>query len=163
MNFKGILKFDWSRVTLLSGGGLHYNQESFGGEICTWMKNWHGYQRGDTFLKGSSAEVKFLQQPQTLKQETWPPENPNLLSFPPLQHTICSHALGWNFWPTGALLHRSVKRPWLIWSKNRIERLSVWITYMKLGPSNVESFVYYSGPSHMVCVVDPGCSRNHQK
>ena len=39
MNFRGILKFDWPRVTLLSGGGVHYNQESFGGEHYAWMKN----------------------------------------------------------------------------------------------------------------------------
>ena len=38
MNSRRIQKFDWPRVTLLSGGGLHYGQESFGGEICTWMK-----------------------------------------------------------------------------------------------------------------------------
>jgi len=55
----------------------------------------------DTFLKRSSAEVKFLEQPHTLTQETWPPENPNLnkifvtvLSF--LQHTIFSHVLDSN-------------------------------------------------------------------
>ena len=38
MNSKGILKFHWLKVTLLFGGGLHYGQESFGGELCTWMK-----------------------------------------------------------------------------------------------------------------------------
>ena len=37
-NSRGILKFDWPRVTLLSGGGLHYAQETCGGELCTWMK-----------------------------------------------------------------------------------------------------------------------------
>ena len=37
MNYRGILKFDWLRVTRLSGDGLHYGQESFG-EHCTWMK-----------------------------------------------------------------------------------------------------------------------------
>lgn len=31
MNYRGKLKFDWLRVTFLSGGDLHYNQESFGG------------------------------------------------------------------------------------------------------------------------------------
>ena len=39
MNSRGILKFDWSRVTLLFGGGSHYNEESFGGELCRWMEN----------------------------------------------------------------------------------------------------------------------------
>ena len=38
MNSTGILKFDWPRVTLLSGGGLHIGQDSFGGELCTWLK-----------------------------------------------------------------------------------------------------------------------------
>ena len=78
MNSRGILKFDWPRVTLLSSGGLHYGQESFGGELCKWMKKSHGCQCGDTFLKGSSPEVKFLGQAQSLGQETWPPENSNL-------------------------------------------------------------------------------------
>ena len=32
---QGILKFNWPRATLLSCGGLHYGQESFGGELCT--------------------------------------------------------------------------------------------------------------------------------
>ena len=35
---RGILKFDWRRVTFLFGGGLHCHQESYGGELCTWMK-----------------------------------------------------------------------------------------------------------------------------
>jgi hypothetical protein len=39
MIYRGILKFDWPRMTLLSGGGLHYGQEFFCGELCTWMKN----------------------------------------------------------------------------------------------------------------------------
>ena len=69
MNSRGILKFDWPRATLLSGGGLHYGQESFGEEHCTWMKKSYGCKRGDTFLKGSSPEVKFLGQPQSLGQE----------------------------------------------------------------------------------------------
>ena len=38
MNSRGILKFDWPRATLLSGGSLHDSQESFGGEHCTWME-----------------------------------------------------------------------------------------------------------------------------
>ena len=49
--------------------------ESF---VHGWKK-WHGCQRGDIFLKGGgSSEVKFLGQPQSLKQETWTPENSNL-------------------------------------------------------------------------------------
>ena len=65
-NSRGILKFDWPRATLLSSGGLHYSQDSFGGELCTWMKQWHGFQRGGHFFEGSSPEVKFLGQPQSL-------------------------------------------------------------------------------------------------
>ena len=38
MNPREILKFDWSKVTPLSGGGLHYGEESFGGDHYTWMK-----------------------------------------------------------------------------------------------------------------------------
>ena len=60
-----------------SGGGLHYNKESFGGELCPWMKEWHACQHGDTFLKGSFVGVRFLGQPQSLGQETWPPKNSN--------------------------------------------------------------------------------------
>ena len=70
MNSREILKFDQPRATLLSGGGLRYGQESFGGEHCTWMKKRHGCQLGDTFLKGGSPEVKFRGQPPSLKQET---------------------------------------------------------------------------------------------
>ena len=32
MNSRGILILGWSRASLLSGGGLHYGQESFAGE-----------------------------------------------------------------------------------------------------------------------------------
>ena len=35
---RGILEFDWPRATLLSGGGLHYGQESSRGEHCTLIK-----------------------------------------------------------------------------------------------------------------------------
>ena len=53
-------KFDRSlRATLLTGGGLHYGQESFGGKHCTWMKNWHGCQRGGHFL-GVLRRSSFL-------------------------------------------------------------------------------------------------------
>ena len=38
LNSRGTLKFDWPRVTLLSGGGLHYGEESFRGDFCTWIK-----------------------------------------------------------------------------------------------------------------------------
>ena len=38
MNSRGFIKFDWPRATLLSGGGLHYGQESFGGEQCTLLE-----------------------------------------------------------------------------------------------------------------------------
>ena len=37
INFRGILKFEWPRATLLCSGGLHCGQECFGGEHCTWM------------------------------------------------------------------------------------------------------------------------------
>ena len=33
------------------------------------------------FCQGSSPEVEFLKQPQTLGQDTWPPENSNLRFF----------------------------------------------------------------------------------
>ena len=69
MSSRGILKFDWPRATLLSGGRLHYNQESFGGEHCTWMKIWYGCQHGDTFFGGgSSPEGKYLGHPESLGQ-----------------------------------------------------------------------------------------------
>ena len=40
-----------------------------------------GCQRVDTFLKGSSPEVKFLGQLQNLGQETWPPKNFNMIKI----------------------------------------------------------------------------------
>ena len=38
MSFREIPKFDCPRATLLSGGGLHYDHETFGEEHWTWMK-----------------------------------------------------------------------------------------------------------------------------
>ena len=70
-----LISWEWHSFP---GGGLHYGQESFGGELCTWLKKWRGCQRGDNFLKGSSPEVKFLEQPQNPGEETWPPKNSNL-------------------------------------------------------------------------------------
>ena len=49
MNSRRIVKFDWPRATFLSGGGLHYGQESFGGEHCTLMKNDMDANVADTF------------------------------------------------------------------------------------------------------------------
>ena len=47
-------------------------------------------QHSNTFCKGSSPEVKFLGQPQTLGQETWPLENSNLrLFFYCFSHLVC--------------------------------------------------------------------------
>ena len=62
MNSRGVLKFDWPRATLLSGGGLHYGQQSFGEEHYTWMKKQHGCQGGDIFLEDrfSKGEVSFM-------------------------------------------------------------------------------------------------------
>ena len=71
MNFREILKFGWPRATLLSGGGLHYCQESLGGEHCTWMKKltwmptwrhffWRGVLRKSSFLGYLKALDKKL-------------------------------------------------------------------------------------------------------
>ena len=38
MNSRGIQKFDWLKVTLLSSGGLHSSQKTFSGEHRTLMK-----------------------------------------------------------------------------------------------------------------------------
>jgi hypothetical protein len=52
---RGILKFDWSRVTLLSGGALHCGQEFFGGELLyvddkmTWLPMWQHFLEGEFF------------------------------------------------------------------------------------------------------------------
>ena len=53
--FWRILKFDWPRVTLLSDGGLHYGQESFGGELCTWMKKMTWLPMWQYFFEGFSG------------------------------------------------------------------------------------------------------------
>ena len=53
MNSRGNLKFDWPRMTLLSGGGLHYGQESFGGgtlymdEKMTRLPTWRHFFEGE--------------------------------------------------------------------------------------------------------------------
>ena len=52
MNSRAILEFDWPRATLSSGGGLHYGQEFFGGEHCTWMKNDMDANVVDTCFEG---------------------------------------------------------------------------------------------------------------
>ena len=70
MIYRGILKFDWPTMTLLSGGGFNYGQESFGGEHSTWMKKRNGCQGDGTFMKGDSLEVKVFGQPQGLGHET---------------------------------------------------------------------------------------------
>ena len=83
------------------------------------MKKWHGCQHGDTFLKGSSLEVKFLGQPQSLGQETWHQENSDLtkmfyclLIFSGISFLASNnYDFGYNSWPTSALLHCSVKGP----------------------------------------------------
>ena len=103
MNSRGILKFEWPRATLLSGGGYTTSKRPLVENIvqCTWMKKWHGCQCGDTFLTGSSPEVKFLAQPQSLGQETWPPENSNLnkyfivFSSSPTYHPLPPNNLVW--------------------------------------------------------------------
>ena len=71
------------------------------------------------FFEGDSPEVKFLGYPQSLGQETWPPENSNsnrisyrLFIFSGIPSLASNnHVLGWNSWPTGALVHHSVKLP----------------------------------------------------
>ena len=53
MNSRAIMKFDSPRVTLLSSGGLHYGQESFGGgllymdEKLTWLPTWRHFLEGE--------------------------------------------------------------------------------------------------------------------
>jgi hypothetical protein len=89
----------------------------------TWLPTWQH------FLKRSSPKVKFLGQSQSLEQETWLLENFNSKAFfyclyifsnlPSL--ASYNHVLGWNSWPTGALLHRSVKQ--LLVLMNLIEKL----------------------------------------
>ena len=47
------MKFDWPRVTLLSDDDLHYGQsESFGRELCTWMKKVTWLPTWRHFLEG---------------------------------------------------------------------------------------------------------------
>jgi hypothetical protein len=47
------MKFDWSRVTLLSGGALRCGQEFFGGELLyvddkmTWLPTWQHFLEGE--------------------------------------------------------------------------------------------------------------------
>ena len=38
VNSREIVNFDLLRVILLSGVSLQYGQESFGGDLCAWMK-----------------------------------------------------------------------------------------------------------------------------
>ena len=64
-------------------------------ELQAWMKNDMDAKYGNTCCYGSSPEVKFLGQPQTLDKKTWPLENSNLRLTPPppplnlVRHTNC--------------------------------------------------------------------------
>ena len=75
MNSRGILKFDWPKATLLSGGGLHYGQESFSGGHCTWMKKWHGNQRGGHFLEGEFSGGQVAVRQTWTKRNDYAPKN----------------------------------------------------------------------------------------
>jgi hypothetical protein len=77
-NSREILKYDWPKVRLLSGGGLHYGQESISGELCTWMKKMTWLPMWQHFFEEGFSEGQVFGQPQSLKQEAWPPENSNL-------------------------------------------------------------------------------------
>jgi hypothetical protein len=80
-------------------------------EVYTTVKNplveyfAHGWKNDmaasvATFLTRSSLEVKFLGQPQSLGQETWPPENSNLNKILS-KHVLFSTFQG-HFWRLGA-------------------------------------------------------------
>ena len=76
---------EWSNMIGYAMGfsqvqGLQYGQNFSGEGLQAWMaeKKWHGCQHGNTILiggGGSSLEVEFPGQLQTLKRETWSREN----------------------------------------------------------------------------------------
>ena len=102
---------------------LQYNQDVFSGELQVWMEEWHGYQHGIIFslwgdlrrqnvlgnLKPSDKKLGLWRIP------TWVFFVNICMVFPScfVIPTIASnkHVLDWNFWPTGALLHRSLNWP----------------------------------------------------
>jgi hypothetical protein len=103
--FWNMIGWEWDSCLM----ELHYGQEFTRGELCTWMKKWHGCQHGNTFLKKDSPEVKFLGQPQSLRQKTWPSENSNLnkiLSKHVLFLTFYNH-----FWRLGASFQAFLHAP----------------------------------------------------
>ena len=47
-NFRGMEQYNWLQNGYFIGRGLHYNLDSFGGELQAWMKKWDGCQHGNT-------------------------------------------------------------------------------------------------------------------
>jgi hypothetical protein len=116
-------------IWLATKCGLHRSGFTLQLGLLWWRtssmgENWHKCHYDNILLlgdgvKGRSMEVMFHVQPQSIGQETWPPENSNarlffLLFFHLVIHTnpyLKLHlVLGWNSWPTGALLHCSLNR-----------------------------------------------------
>ena len=91
-NLRGMeQKYYWLRNGFFTRHGLHYGQDVSCGELQTRVQRWHGCQHKATlFAGGVSYNIMFLHQPQTLRQETWPPKNSNgrllLFLFP---HLTC--------------------------------------------------------------------------
>jgi hypothetical protein len=54
-------------------------------------KKWRGYRHGSSICQGSTMDVEFLGQSQTLGQKTWHAENYNLTWF--LFFLFCFHSL----------------------------------------------------------------------
>ena len=74
-------------------------------------------------LKASDKKLDLRRTP------TWIKKKYCLFIFSGIPSLACNnHVLGWNSWPTGALLHRSVKRPFLIKSFLEFEKASNYNT-----------------------------------
>ena len=130
--------------------GLHYGEEEVHQlRILGEWSNMIGYEMGSStprglhynmvvntltfFCLGSSSEMKFLRQPQTFGQGTWPPKNSNSRFFfcsviihppPPILSakpigTSHKHSLNWSLRRFHARVHDHWKSQigWFYWSR----------------------------------------------
>ena len=118
----GTKQYDWLRNEFFTDQGLHHIQDFFNGEIKAWTNKMAWLFNIATFfdrrvLRRSSflCNLKPLDKELGLiRTPTWAPFifllKKIILSTIPIVASS-NLVLGWNFWPTGALLCHSLNRP----------------------------------------------------
>lgn len=121
MSLRGMEQYDWLRSGFFTGQVYSVAKTS---PVDNFKHEWKMAWLLPTwkhFCWGSFRGVKVLGQPQTLGQEMWPSNYSNLRYYLESHFSILSPTptiasnnllLGWDYWLTGALFHRSLMRPW---------------------------------------------------